>query len=146
MRPRFVTAVLSLTALLFAALFWLKRGPARTSATPPSGEIASQTISLRPNSTPAEAGTLAPTVTDKRAPGRERSGIEAEIDRLTQLSMKGEPASLPEILGALTHPDREVREAAIEATMQVGDSNAIPVLKQASEMVNDLEDKMAFLE
>src|SRR5262249_54670257 len=72
--------------------------------------------------------------------------VEAEIERLTQLSLKNDPASLPEILGALKHPDRAVREAAIEATLQVGDSNAIPVLKEAAEAVSDLDEKSAFLE
>src|SRR5262245_983536 len=150
MRPKVVAAVLSVAACLLAALFWLTKGleqaPEKSSTTSPSGETPSQAMALSPQLTPVEPRAALPVMTNALTPEQERAVIEAEIERLNQLSMKNDPASLPAILAALTDANREVREAAREATMQVADSNAIPVLKQASEMVDDPEEKIEFLE
>ena len=72
--------------------------------------------------------------------------IEAETDRLQQLSMSDDPISLSNILADLTSPEKEIRAAAIEATKQFGSTNAIPALKAAAEASEDHEEKAAFLE
>jgi hypothetical protein len=145
MRPKFVVAITSIAVLVLAAMVWLNR-PKVTRAKLPAGEMSHQAISSKPNSLHVEPPVFAPVGTNNPTPKQERAAIETKIDRLTQLSLEGNPASLPEIFSALTYPDKEVREAAIEATTQVGDSNAIPVLKAASELVDDPEEKMAFLD
>src|SRR5262245_58161002 len=133
MRPKFVIAVLSLTALLLGSLLWLKREPDRAFTTPPAGESPSLAMPAKPTPTLAPTQTQpiapAPAVASALTPEQQRAAVEAEVQRLTQLCLQSDPASLPAILSALTDPSREIREAAIEATMEVGDSNAIPVLK-----------------
>ena len=141
MRPLFVAAVLSVAALFLSAVSWLKRSPDPQ----PTAliEIPGPAVSSGPTTDPSQIST--PALANRLIP-QQRGATEAETEWLTQLSIKNDTVSLPEILRALTHPDREVREAAIETTRQVGDSNAIPVLKQASEMVDDAEEKIEYLE
>lgn len=143
MRPKFVTAVLSLSLLLCVGMWGLK-----TAVDAPkvkdSRETAAQAISL-PLTTAVKRIKVSVTA-NSSTPEQERAVIAAKIEHLTQLSLRRDPASLSEIFAALKCPDREVREAAIDATTQVGDSNAIPMLKEASEMVDDPEEKIAFLE
>ena len=58
-----------------------------------------------------------------------QAAIDAEIDRLQQWSMNDDPASLSNILADLTSPEKEIRDAAIEATKEFGSTNAIPALE-----------------
>jgi hypothetical protein len=60
--------------------------------------------------------------------------------------MNDDSASLSDILQALTSPEQEIRQAAIEATKQFGSTNAIPALKTAAENAKDLKEKIAVLE
>lgn len=143
MRSKFVGTLFLLSALIVSAALWLKKRPESTLAAVASNETASQAVSLNSNSTPVKRTT--PTVSNRLSPEQEGVSVEAEIERLNELSIQHDPASLSDILGALKSSDKRVREAAIEATMQTGDFNAIPALKEAAEMVNDLEGKIAFL-
>jgi hypothetical protein len=144
MRPRFVTGVLALSILLCAGMWWLKKGSGANKVKNPE-ETSTRVISSPAVVTVARRITVrAPA--NNPTPEQERAAIDAQVEHLTQLSLKGDSASLPEILAALKNPDKEVREAALDAVTQVGDSNAIPVLKEASEMVDDPEEKVAFHE
>src|SRR5208282_3514020 len=53
----------------------------------------------------------------------------AGIDRLQDWSMNDDAESLNHIVAGLTSPEKEIREAAIEATKQSGSTNAISALK-----------------
>jgi len=71
--------------------------------------------------------------------------IDAERDRLYTWSMSGDPNALTNILADLNSPEKEIRMAAIEATKQLDNTNAIPALKAAA--VNaDTEEAMAMLQ
>ena len=77
----------------------------------------------------------------------QRQGVvDAEVERLQQLSMKDDPASLSNILADLTNPEKEVRDAAIEAAKEFGSSNAIPTLKAVAMNTADTEEQIALLE
>jgi HEAT repeat protein len=69
-----------------------------------------------------------------------------EIDRLQDWSMNDDTESLNHIVADLTSPDKEIREAAIEATKQFGSADAIPSLKAAADSTENIEDKTAYLE
>jgi HEAT repeat protein len=60
--------------------------------------------------------------------------------------MNDDPESLSNILADLTNPEKEVREAAIEAAEQFGSTNAIPILKNLAANDGDPEEKAALLE
>ena len=60
--------------------------------------------------------------------------------------MNDDAESLNHIVADLTSPEKEIREAAIEATKQFGSTNAIAALKAAAGSVENIEDKIACLE
>ncbi len=60
--------------------------------------------------------------------------------------MNDDPASLSNILADLTNPEKEIRDAAIEAAKQFGSTNAIPTLKAVAANTTDLEEQSALLE
>ena len=53
-------------------------------------------------------------------------------DRLQDWSMNDDAESLNHIVAGLTSPEKEIREAAIEATKQFGSADAISALKAAT--------------
>jgi hypothetical protein len=60
--------------------------------------------------------------------------------------MNDDPASLSNILADLTNPEKEIRDAAIEAAKQFGSTNAIPTLKAVAANTADTEEQIALLE
>jgi hypothetical protein len=67
--------------------------------------------------TPAPAPATVPAITNVVLSAEERA---AEIDRLRDWSMNDDAESLNHIVADLTSPEKEIREAAIEATKQFG--------------------------
>jgi len=165
MRPQFVFALLLFTFLLFGAALFIKRqmggepAPLTNSATevsvpsvdtnvvepvvvspqpaPALIPVAAAPVSVATNAT---VSAVAPTntLTDEER--------EAEIERLQDLQMKDDAGSLSNIVADLTSPDKEIREAAIEATKEFGSADAIPSLKAAAASADDVEDQIAYLE
>jgi HEAT repeat protein len=84
-----------------------------------------------------------PTVTKVVLSAEERA---TKIERLQDLQMKDDAGSLSNIVADLTSPDKEIREAAIEATKQFGSADAIPSLKAAAASAEDIEDQIDYLE
>jgi hypothetical protein len=92
---------------------------------------------------PAPAPATVPAITNVVLSAEERA---AEIDRLQDWSMNDAAESLNHIVAGLTSPEKEIREAAIEATKQFGSTNAISALKAAADSAENIEDKIACLE
>lgn len=74
------------------------------------------------------------------------AAVQATIDKLQELQSNDDPASLKAILTELNDPDKQVRMAAIEATIQFGDRSAIPLLKEQAAATADSEEKKALLD
>jgi HEAT repeat protein len=147
MRPKFVFALILLVALVLGAALYLKQhlgNAARPSASPeiatPAPAVSNAVMNV------ASQSTATPTVTNTMTPEQRQAAIDAETDRLQQLSMKDDPASLSAILADLTNPEKEVREAAIEAAKQFGSSNAIPTLKAVAADTTDTGEQIALIE
>ena len=75
-----------------------------------------------------------------------RAAIDAELARLHELFVSGDPAALPLILADLNNPEKEIRDAAMEAAKQFGSKDAIPALKAAADHTEDLAEKIALLQ
>lgn len=97
--------------------------------------VTAKSVALTPAPAPAPAVARAMTSED----------VQAEEDRLSAWQMNNDPQSLSNILADLNSPDKDVRMAAIEATKQFGDTNAIPVLKAAVKNTDDSEEQMALI-
>jgi hypothetical protein len=149
MKPKFVFAMLLLALVVLGAVFFLKHHLGNT-APPPNPEIAAPApvvsnvvAAAVPPSAPIPAAPMATnTLTDEQR----QATIDAETDRLQEWSMNDDPASLSNILADLTNPEKEIRDAAIEAAKQFGSTNAIPTLKAVAANTTDTEEQIDLLE
>jgi hypothetical protein len=158
MKPKFVMALLLVALLVLGAAFFLNQLLIRHPANPPvpTGVAAASTTSEPATAVfPAAAQTdtassppmmAAPVATNALTPEQQQAAIDAETDRLQQWSMNDDPVSLSNILADLTNSEKEVREAAIEATKQFGSTNAIPTLKAVAANTTDPEEQIALLQ
>jgi len=149
MRPKFVFALLLLALLVLGAAFFLKQYLGNT-ASPPNPEIvapASVVSNVVAVAVPPPAPIpAAPVSTNTLTDEQRQAAIDAETDRLQDWSMNDDPASLSNILADLTNPEKEIREAAIEAAKQFDSTNAIPTLKAVAANTTDTEEQIALLE
>ena len=136
--------------LVLGAALLLKRQLGNTPVPPASLEVApaappavSNIVANAAPSTPAAVRATVPAITNVVLSAKERAD---EIDRLQDWSMNDDAESLNHIVADLTSPDKEIREAAIEATKQFGSADAIPSLKAAADSTENIEDKTAYLE
>ena len=145
MRPKFVFALLLLALLVLGAAFLLKQHSGNSAAPPPVNESVTPApvSSVAPPPAPIPA---APAITNAPTPEQREAAIDAETDRLLDWSMNDDPASLSNILADLTHPEKEIRDAAIEATKQFGSTNAIPTLKEVAANTTDTGEQIDLLE
>jgi HEAT repeat protein len=140
MRPKVVIALL-LPILLFLGMVLLFKQHAANASKPAEVAPAPAITSVAPTPAPA------PVVVKKTVTPEEREvAINAEKDRLFEWEMNDDPESLSKILGDLTHPEKEIRLAAIEATKQFGSKDAIPTLKELVKNTDDAEEQAALLE
>ncbi len=143
MRPKFVLALLLLAFLAVSAAVLLRqpKPSAKSQTTVPPVVVAPAAPSAYvPPPAPTPAAVKTPTPEERRA------AIDAEKDRLYTWSMSGDSRNLPDILADLNSPEQEIRMAAIEATKQLGDTNAIPALKAAAAKTDDSEEAIAMLQ
>jgi len=151
LRPKFIITLGLLTFLVLGAALLLKRQLGNTSVPPASLEVAPAAPPAVSNivanaaqpSTAAGVPATVPAITNVVLSAKERAD---EIDRLQDWSMNDDAESLNHIVADLTSPDKEIREAAIEATKQFGSADAIPSLKAAADSTENIEDKAAYLE
>jgi hypothetical protein len=148
MRPKFVIAVLSVTALLVAAMFYAKH---RVDHSKPPSQPATPVAAAQPAAATPVHNTPIPTVVPAPVlPVAPRDlnaeGVEAEVDRLYELAATGDPASVPTILLDLNYPDKEVRMAAVTALRECGDASVVPALMSAANATDDIEEKMEYLQ
>ena len=142
MRPKVVIALL-LPILLFLGMVLLFKQHAANASKPAEVAPAPAITSVAPTPTPAPA----PVVVKKTVTPEEREvAINAEKDRLFEWEMNDDQESLSKILGDLTHAEKEIRLAAIEATKQFGSKDAIPTLKELVKNTDDTEEQAALLE
>ncbi len=95
-----------------------------------------------PPALPAVAAPAPPPMTEEER----QEAIDKEIDRLSDLQTSRDPQALSNILADLYSPEKDIRMAAIDATEQVHNTNAIPVLKSIAMTNDDPDEQMALLD
>jgi hypothetical protein len=155
MRPKIVLAVVLAGVVGLVAIFYLKHLAAPARPTPvatvtPEIKPATPTVPPAVNSpmvaAPAPAITRAIPVpqaaVDTNALAEEHHAyVQARIDKLQELQANDDAQSLQAILAELTNADKEIREAAIESTIQFSSRDAIPVLQDLAARTTDPEEK-----
>ena len=99
-----------------------------------------QAVQVNPNSSNAAA-----TQEQSRAAevGKELDAIQAllgEADGMNNSTI------IPALLAKVAHPEAEVRKAALAALVQLNDTNAVPGLEQAAELMKDPRAKVAVMD
>lgn len=110
--------------------------PAELTNTP-SLELA------QPEVKPAATSIIATTSAEDRATQKEKD-LEAISDVL--ISGDSDPRAVFAISSRLENADEEVRTAAREAAVHLGDTNVIPYLASALEHLNDSREKVAIMD
>jgi hypothetical protein len=82
---------------------------------------------------------------EEAAAGPQPAEAQVSAEQLIQLSMNNDSASLQTILGQLRNPDRDMRKAALEATIQFGSRDALPSLADAAQQTADASEKAEIL-
>jgi len=76
--------------------------------------------------------------------------VENELDQIRELQGDADGANNPAIISALldkvANPEAEVRGAALDALRQLNDTNAVPGLQQAADLIKDPRGKVAVLD
>jgi hypothetical protein len=65
---------------------------------------------------------------------------------LNALAMKNDPVSRDAILDEMQNPDKAIRKAALEASIQFGDCSVVPRLQEIAAQTEDTAEKAAILE
>ena len=165
MKPRFVFGILLVALGLVGALALTSKishhqstvpeanSAAVPHATSTPAELPAQTVSIplpKPDisiaATPA-ISTNEPSADTTAPPQAEHEEyVSRRTAELTDLAMSDNPADLETILSELKNPDKEIRQAAREATIQFGDRSAVPRLQDVAAQTEDPDEKAEILE
>ena len=168
MRPQVVIALLVFMAVGLGGVFYFKQHSAPVAATAPTEAATSapEPVVSSPNppadAPPVTAPVVAPATVEKivppavaaaapvasaaETPEQHQAMIDAETERLQQLSLSSDPADVPKILADLSSPEKAIREAAIQAAKQVGGEDAAAALKAAAAKASDPKEKIEMQE
>ena len=74
--------------------------------------------------------------------------LAKELDQIRDLLADGgiNPHATGMLVGKMVHKEPEVRKAALQALMQLGDTNAIPGLEQVQGLTEDPREKVALMD
>lgn len=143
--PKFLFGVLVPAILIIVLVVFLKQhvktaspAPMASAAPVPSPAPATEIPPL-----PAVAPASAPVPVVAKAMTEDE--IQTEKDHLQDWQMNNDPQSLSNILADLDSPEKEIRMAAIDASVQFDDTNAIPILRAKATNDDDLDEKVALV-
>lgn len=147
MHQRHLLSVLGLCLLIVAAvLFFGKNQKSSQSPADPAKQI-----SLTPKPAPSAASEKpapATAVSDEtlESPSTAQLSHAATLEEINEAAVTYDAKALPRIQPYLTHPDPEIREAAKNGMIVLGDAAAGPLLREASRKVATPQEAVALLE
>lgn len=151
MRPKVVIIVLAMGFLVLGLVAVLKGVGGKNNA---AGEIS--TTSQPVGSAAASSGTNQPFSASRGANSvivsdqMRAALIDRETEEIRDLFNQADGSNNVEVIAAilakLSHPEVEVRRAALDALRQLDDTNAVPGLEKAVENTQDLREKVAILD
>lgn len=137
--PKIWPAALAVLVGVGAGAFFARRGVERTPAAPAVSSLSSSpaaspapTVSASPGDRrPTEAATsaaaAAPLATAPSLPAG-----EAALQAIDELTVTYDAASVPDLARYLKHSDPEIRSAARDGLINLGERAAIPFLQEAA--------------
>lgn len=158
MRPKVLFYALGAAGIVLGAAIYYHNLPAalEPEATPTTAPAASATPESAAEPPEPSAPRLAYAVhrdADIPSAGSESVAQEPQESReeyatrietqLAELGASGDPASLKAIVTQLNNADPNIRQAALSATLQLDNPDAIPALQNQMMFTDDLEEKLA---
>lgn len=147
MRRGFVLSLLVVIAAIIGVGWMLQR---LTMNQPVTASQRENAVADEPPKSVTQTSTSVPTPRREPfaniTPEKRQAAIDTEIERLREWSSQDDAHSFSSILADLSHPEKEVREVAVESLKEFGDTNAIPALKAAAQNSEDTREKIAMLE
>ena len=114
--------------------------PTQANVGSPSNATNDQVVQVNTNSSNAAAS---PEQLRAAEVGKELDAIQAlqgEADGMNNSTI------IPALVGKVENPEAEVRTAALAALVQLNDTNAVPGLEQAAELIKDPRAKVAVMD
>jgi hypothetical protein len=148
MRPKVVVMVMIVAVGLLAGIAVLMKVLGGSGA---DGSAAQELPSEEPSNKPPVVVQVNPAASNAAALGADEARaarIAKDLDDIREnlANGAGNPLSLVALLDKVTNPEQEVRKAAIEAVVQLNDTNAIPGLNTAIQQLEDPRDKAAIMD
>lgn len=144
MSPKFVFAILLPAVLLAVLAIFLKQHFNPVPSAPVASVVPTSPPAPAPDVSPLPV-TPPPVAPAPVAKAMTSEDIQAEKDRLSDWEMNNDPQSLSNILADLNSPEKDIRMAAISATVQFNDTNAVPILRNIATNTDDPDEKVALL-
>lgn len=115
---------------------------ARTNVFHNQVELAGPRFADMTQSIPATSNVLSPNAMDREQAKR----IHKRVLELYALAMNDDTASRDAILSEFKNPEKNIRQAALEAAIQFGDRSVVPYLREAAAQTEDPREKVAILD
>jgi len=104
------------------------------------GDRLSRTPSPHLNPAPDKRPGDGSAATPNPPPAELEKARDLAIEKMQEAATSYDPAELPVIRPYLESPDPELREAAVDAMMVLGDASAGPMLREAAKKLDSIEE------
>lgn len=164
MKPKLILTILSLVAVVIGSAFMLSYlmspgagklppalddRPAAPHYAQTSAPTKTEPITPAPNPAPQTlaAAAVATNLNPAELTGDAREEyIRQRTEELDDLSSDSDPISRDKILAELQNPLKEVREAALQATINFNNRSVVPRLRELAELTEDPREKASILD
>lgn len=148
MNPRWILAAAAAGGLFIVIFAFRAGGPERAhpQAPSPTQHVESATPSVPTSQAAASSASVAtPAVGVGAAPAPAQS-VPQILEAIQEASISYDAKELPKIQPYLIHPDAEVRTAALEGVLVLGDAAGSPLLRQAASTLKDPREAVKYLD
>lgn len=145
MNARWILAAAAACGLLVVIFAFRAGGPERTPPQAAAPRVEATPAPAAAGSTTAGASpAAAPAVNATPAPGGQ--AVPQILEAIHEASISYDAKELPKIQPHLIHPDPEVRAAALDGVLTLGDAAGVPLLRQAASTLKDPREAVKYLE
>ncbi len=147
MNARWILAAAASCGLLVVLFAFRAGGPERTPSQPAAAaprEAASRAPA--PTDTPSAGASPAAAPAVAVTPAPVTLAVPQILEAIHEASISYDAKELPKIQPYLIHPDVEVRTAALEGVLTLGDAAGSPLLRQAASTLKDPREAVKYLD
>ncbi len=147
MNARWILAAAAVCGLLVVLFAFRAGGPDRTPPLPAAAaprEAASRASA--PTDTPSAGASPAAAPAVAVTPAPVAQAVPQILEAIHEASISYDAKELPKLQPYLIHPDAEVRAAALDGVLVLGDAAGAPLLRQAASTLKDPREAVKYLD